>query len=40
MVSLFGFTIGYLFWKQYVQYDAKMKEHEREILGPKHRGDT
>ena len=34
MVFLFVFTIGYLFWKQYVQYDADMKEHERKLTQP------
>jgi F0F1-type ATP synthase assembly protein I len=33
MLFLFAFTIGYLFWKQYVHYDAEMKEHERNLIG-------
>jgi F0F1-type ATP synthase assembly protein I len=37
MLVLFAFTIGYLFWKQYVHYDAEMKEHERKLTG---RGDS
>ena len=35
MIFLFAFTIGYLFWKQYVQYDAEMKEHERQLTQPR-----
>ena len=33
MVVLFGFTISYLFWKQYQRYDVEMKEHERKLTG-------
>jgi F0F1-type ATP synthase assembly protein I len=32
-IVLFVFTVGYLGWKQYVQYDAAMKEHERKLTG-------
>ena len=38
MIFLFAFTIGYLFWKQYVQYDAEMKEHERKLMTPRTEG--
>ena len=35
MIFLFVFTISYLFWKQYVHYDAEMKEHERTLTQPR-----
>jgi F0F1-type ATP synthase assembly protein I len=33
MLALFVFTVGYLGWKYYVQYDADMKAHERRLMG-------
>jgi F0F1-type ATP synthase assembly protein I len=32
MIFLFAFTISYLFWKQYVHYDAEMKAHEHKLM--------
>ena len=32
MIVLFAFTISYLFWKQYLHYDAEMKEQEHRTL--------
>jgi hypothetical protein len=32
---LFAFTIGYVSWKQYVAYQARMAVHERELFGPR-----
>jgi F0F1-type ATP synthase assembly protein I len=40
MIFLFVFTIGYLFWKQFVHYDAEMKEHERKLLSPRTKGES
>ncbi|MEX2293404.1 MAG: AtpZ/AtpI family protein [Acidimicrobiales bacterium] len=37
LVVLFVFTLGYVSWKQYVSYDAKMRQQER--LLPGHRND-
>jgi F0F1-type ATP synthase assembly protein I len=34
MIFLFAFTIGYLFWKQYVHYSAEMDEHQRKLTAP------
>ncbi|MEY2421475.1 MAG: putative F0F1-ATPase subunit Ca2+/Mg2+ transporter [Acidimicrobiaceae bacterium] len=34
MLGLFGFTIGYLFWKQYLHYSVEMDEHQRKISSP------
>jgi F0F1-type ATP synthase assembly protein I len=34
MIFLFAFTIGYLFWRQYLHYDAEMKEQERKAIRP------
>lgn len=33
LLALFVFTMGYVSWKQYVAYDAKMRSQERELLG-------
>ncbi len=32
---LFAFTIGYVAWRQYTAYQAKMSQHEHELLAPK-----
>jgi hypothetical protein len=32
---LFAFTIGYVSWKQYVGYQARMQAHERDLFGPR-----
>ncbi len=37
LVSLFVFTVGYVSWKQYVGYDAKMRQQEQQLPG--HRAD-
>jgi F0F1-type ATP synthase assembly protein I len=34
-VVLFAFTIGYVSWKQYVAYQARMQAHERNLFGPR-----
>jgi F0F1-type ATP synthase assembly protein I len=34
-LALFAFTIGYVSWKQYTAYRARMQEHERKLLGPR-----
>ena len=34
-VALFAFTIGYVFWKQFVAYKSNMERHERELFGPR-----
>ena len=36
---LFAFTIGYVSWKQYVGYQARMQAHEQELLGHPTRRD-
>lgn len=33
LIVLFAFTIGYVAWKQYKTYDAKMTEQEQHLLG-------
>jgi F0F1-type ATP synthase assembly protein I len=38
MVLLFGFTFGYLCWKQYVRYSAEMDAHQRKLTEPRDRG--
>jgi hypothetical protein len=35
LLVLFAFTAGYEFWKLYREYDARMREHESKLLGPK-----
>jgi F0F1-type ATP synthase assembly protein I len=35
LLVLTVFTAGYEFWKLYRSYDARMREHERKLLGPK-----
>jgi F0F1-type ATP synthase assembly protein I len=35
MLLLFAFTAGYLFWKQFSNYDAAMKKHEQALFAPK-----
>ena len=35
LLALFLFTAGYEFWKLYRNYDARMREHEKELLGPR-----
>jgi F0F1-type ATP synthase assembly protein I len=35
MLGLFAFTIGYLFWKQYLRYSADMDEEQRKLTGPR-----
>ena len=37
---LFAFTIGYVAWRQYTTYQAKMTRQEHELLGPKRDGGT
>jgi len=37
LLVLFVFTMGYVSWKQYVAYDAKMRRQEHDLLG--HRDD-
>ena len=37
LLVLFTFTVGYVSWKQYVGYDAKMRQQEQQIPG--HRTD-
>jgi F0F1-type ATP synthase assembly protein I len=38
LAALFVFTMGYVSWKQWVRYEARMRAEERQILGP--RGDA
>jgi F0F1-type ATP synthase assembly protein I len=33
LLLFFVFTVGYVSWKQYVTYDAKMRHQEHELLG-------
>lgn len=33
LLVLFTFTMGYVAWKQFAAYDAKMTEQEQELLG-------
>ena len=33
LLALFVFTMGYVSWKQYVVYDAKMRAAERQLPG-------
>ena len=35
LVVLFLFTMGYVIWKQWVRYEARMRAEERDILGPR-----
>lgn len=37
LLVLFVFTVGYVSWKQYIGYDAKMRQQEQQIPG--HRPD-
>jgi F0F1-type ATP synthase assembly protein I len=39
MLGLFAFTIGYLFWKQYLRYGEEMDEHQRKITSPRGQSD-
>ena len=34
-LALFAFTLGYVVWKQYVTYSAKMDRQQHELLAPK-----
>ena len=36
LIFFFVFTFGYVVWRQFVLYDAKMSRQELELLGPKH----
>ena len=36
-LGLFLFTVGYVFWKLYVRYDAQMKTKEAELFGKERR---
>jgi len=38
LLFLFVFTIGYVSWREYTAYTAKMSRQEQELLGPKHDG--
>lgn len=33
LLFFFVFTVGYVSWKQYVTYDAKMRHQEHKLLG-------
>ena len=33
--GLFAFTLGYVVWKQYVMYSAKMDRQQHDLLAPK-----
>lgn len=35
LLFLFVFTVGYVSWRQYTTYEAKMSRQEQELLGPK-----
>jgi F0F1-type ATP synthase assembly protein I len=35
LVFLFLFTFGYVVWRQFVFYDAKMTQQQDELLAPK-----
>lgn len=35
LLVLFTFTACYEFWKLYRRYDARMREHETELFGPR-----
>jgi len=34
LVFLFVFTLGYVSWREYVRYSARMSRHEQDLLGP------
>lgn len=34
LLFLFVFTVGYVSWRQLTTYDAKMRRHENDLLGP------
>jgi F0F1-type ATP synthase assembly protein I len=38
-IVLFAFTIGYVSWREYVRYQAKMEHEERQLLGPRRSED-
>jgi F0F1-type ATP synthase assembly protein I len=38
LVFLFVFTVGYVSWREYTRYQARMADQEQELLGPKTRG--
>ena len=38
LLFLFVFTVGYVSWRQYTAYDAKMRRHEHDLLGPNTHG--
>jgi F0F1-type ATP synthase assembly protein I len=39
LLFLFVFTVGYVSWREYTRYNAKMREQERSLLGhPPDRG--
>ncbi|MGQ0830794.1 MAG: AtpZ/AtpI family protein [Microthrixaceae bacterium] len=33
LLFLFVFTVGYVSWKQYLAYDARMRRQEHDLLG-------
>jgi len=35
LLFLFLFTFGYVAWRQYTTYEARMRRQEQELLGPK-----
>lgn len=35
LLFLFLFTLGYVMWRQYTTYEAKMSRQEQELLDPK-----
>jgi F0F1-type ATP synthase assembly protein I len=35
LIALFLFTVSYESWKLYRRYDADMRKHESELLGPR-----
>ena len=37
---LFTFTVGYVSWRNYTTYQIKMRDQERELLGPEPNQDT
>lgn len=34
LLFFFIFTVGYVSWRQYSTYDAKMRRHENDLFGP------
>jgi F0F1-type ATP synthase assembly protein I len=37
-IALFAFTIGYVSWREYGRYEAKMQREEQALFGP-HRSE-